>query len=135
MRTMDPTRRLVLDRAITVHRRALQDRADTAARNAPEDTGATKRSVKQTRRVTGNTISGVLEFTTPQAGYTDRGTRPHVIRARKARALSFYWPKAGRRVAFRQVNHPGSRKHQGWFSRTVTPREWSQALTRALRGF
>lgn len=36
------------------------------------------------------------------------GARPHVIRARNAPVLSFFWPKVGRRVAFKSVNHPGN---------------------------
>ena len=34
------------------------------------------------------------------------GTRPHVIRARNAKALRFRWH--GRIVYFKQVNHPGT---------------------------
>lgn len=36
------------------------------------------------------------------------GTLPHVIRARLRPMLVFYWPKVGRVVAFKQVNHPGT---------------------------
>lgn len=39
----------------------------------------------------------------------ERGARPHVITARNAPALSFFWDKLGRRVSFRSVNHPGFR--------------------------
>lgn len=45
---------------------------------------------------------------TPYLGYVMRGTPPHVIRARRAQALSFVWPKAGGRVFFVSVNHPGT---------------------------
>jgi hypothetical protein len=36
------------------------------------------------------------------------GTRPHVIRARRAPMLVFYWRRVGRVVAFKKVNHPGT---------------------------
>ena len=36
------------------------------------------------------------------------GTRPHTIRARRKPLLVFFWPKAGRVVSFKQVNHPGT---------------------------
>ncbi len=40
------------------------------------------------------------------------GTPPHVIRARNKPALVFYWPKVGRVVSFRQVNHPGTKPNR-----------------------
>lgn len=37
------------------------------------------------------------------------GTRPHVIRPRKAGGrLVFFWAKVGRTVALKHVNHPGT---------------------------
>jgi|SRR5690606_34873846 len=36
-----------------------------------------------------------------------KGTMPHVIRARRAPRLVFFWPKVGRVVSFKSVNHPG----------------------------
>lgn len=40
------------------------------------------------------------------------GTPPHVIRARVKPRLVFYWPRLGRVVAFKQVNHPGTRPNR-----------------------
>jgi hypothetical protein len=38
------------------------------------------------------------------------GTRKHLILPKRTGGrLAFYWPKVGRRVAFRKVNHPGTR--------------------------
>ena len=45
----------------------------------------------------------------PYSIFVHQGTRPHVIRAVNARALSFYWPRVGRQVFFASVNHPGTR--------------------------
>lgn len=49
-----------------------------------------------------------------QAATTNSGARPHVIRPRRGKVLSFHWPKAGGRVAFRYVNHPGNRGTHWW---------------------
>jgi len=40
------------------------------------------------------------------------GTRPHVIRAVRKPRLVFYWPKVGRVVSFKQVNHPGTQPNR-----------------------
>lgn len=40
------------------------------------------------------------------------GTQPHVIAARRKPFLVFYWPKAGRVVRFRSVNHPGTQPNR-----------------------
>lgn len=41
--------------------------------------------------------------------WLEKGTRPHVIVARNASALFFFWDKLGRNVSFKSVNHPGFR--------------------------
>jgi hypothetical protein len=41
--------------------------------------------------------------------YIIEGTRPHVIRARNAQALHFYWAKMGQDVFFKSVQHPGTK--------------------------
>jgi hypothetical protein len=43
------------------------------------------------------------------ARFLQEGTRPHIIRARRAAALHFYWEKMGREVWFKHVSHPGTR--------------------------
>ena len=52
---------------------------------------------------------GSITTSVPYALYVDKGTKPHVIRAKGKGLLHFYWPKVGRWVAFKQVNHPGFR--------------------------
>lgn len=39
--------------------------------------------------------------------WLEDGTAAHVIRARNATALFFFWEKVGRNVMFQKVNHPG----------------------------
>lgn len=42
------------------------------------------------------------------AAFVIKGTAPHVIKAKNAPRLVFFWPKAGRVVHFKSVNHPGT---------------------------
>lgn len=48
----------------------------------------------------------------PAALYHHEGTQPHTIRASRAPMLVFYWPKAGRVMVVRQVQHPGTRPNR-----------------------
>jgi hypothetical protein len=50
--------------------------------------------------------------------WLEHGTRAHVIRARRARYLRFFWRKLGRVVYFKSVNHPGTRPY--WFLKRAT---------------
>lgn len=54
-------------------------------------------------------IDGGVSVDVPYAASVHEGARPHVIRAKHAPMLSFYWPKVGRQVFFKSVNHPGNR--------------------------
>lgn len=65
-----------------------------------------------------------------QAATTNTGARPHVIRARRAKTLAFYWPKAGRTVYPAQVNHPGNRGTH-WWDRTMRSPVIRRAMKRA----
>lgn len=128
-----------LRRAVTrwkddVARSAAHGMAVETDRAVPIDTGETARS----RRVTLVASTSLrsrwrLEYPTPQAGYTDRGTGPHPITPHPPRRfLRFYSARAGRMVFARRVLHPGSRKHVGWFSQTVQ-RRWGQMVREAVR--
>ena|SRR3990167_3307573 len=55
--------------------------------------------------------------TAKYAGWIERGTAPHVIRARRAPTLAFFWPRVGSWVYPLKVNHPGTRPY--WFLRTA----------------
>lgn len=46
------------------------------------------------------------------AKWVHEGTQPHVIYARRAPRLVFFWPKVGRVVAFPKVNHPGTKPNR-----------------------
>ena len=86
--------------------------AEQARELAPSRTGKLRQSidVEQRRDTAGRFTPGwAVVSDAPYALYVHEGTRPHVIRARRAAALVFYWEKVGAVVAFRQVNHPGTR--------------------------
>lgn len=44
--------------------------------------------------------------------YMDQGTKPHVIKAKNAPYLTFFWPKVGRVVHFKSVQHPGTKPYK-----------------------
>jgi hypothetical protein len=60
------------------------------------------------------------------AQWIREGTRAHEIVPRQARALSFFWPRAGAHVTFARVWHPGTRPNP-WESK---PREAAEQLVR-----
>lgn len=69
--------------------------------NGSVKTGHLRRSI--THRV--STIEGVVSANTKYAEGVEKGTKPHVIRAKKKKAL--YWQGASHPV--KVVNHPGSK--------------------------
>ena len=68
------------------------------------------------------------------ASFVEDGTRPHVIRARRAKTLAFYSETLNRFVFPRSVNHPGT-KPTKFFSRAVAgaEQELSARITEDLR--
>lgn len=87
-----------------------------------------------------------VEYPTKVANFLEDGTRPHVIRARRGKALRFVWTGVARNPAsrpasgrvpqstgtatyfFRSVHHPGSTKQRGWWSGIVNQRRWERQL-------
>lgn len=87
---------------------------DAARQEAPVKTGLLRSKLRvEPFRMTGPNKGeggvGVSKEDVPYAGYVRWGTRPHVIRARNAKYLRFYWPRVGRVVFFKKVNHPGTK--------------------------
>jgi hypothetical protein len=82
-----------------------------AKEEAPERTGQLKRMIHadEVRRTGPWTLAGGVSSLARHSAFVHKGTRPHVIRARNAPALVFYWPKVGRTVFFKRVNHPGTK--------------------------
>lgn len=63
--------------------------------------------VRTTRRYTIILRNGALKGRVGYASFLDKGTSPHIIRARRARALRFMYQ--GRFILRTQVKHPGNR--------------------------
>lgn len=83
----------------------------TAQSLAPVRSGTLKTAIRAdaSRRRGPWKIDGGVSVNVPYAAAVHEGARPHIIRARRAPVLSFFWPKVGRQVFFKSVNHPGSR--------------------------
>ncbi|QRE81831.1 hypothetical protein F1734_17335 [Rhodococcus ruber] len=84
--------------------------AAQAKMNVPVRTGNLGRSIQEDPIVFSGPfrVTSGVTATASYAAAVHEGTRPHVIRARNARALAF--PGAGGRTVFRRsVNHPGTR--------------------------
>lgn len=109
-----------------VHGTALDDMPDRMRPYAPIGTqvprgrapGQLRKSIRRDRaavgfsvtRVTGRIIAPVI-----QAETTEKGSPPHVIRPRRAGGLLvFYWPKIGKVIGLRYVNHPGNQPKPWW---------------------
>lgn len=130
--------------ATATHRRAVEDVLSALDDAVPRGTGGPGRTgppLANQRQVTIDPLSARVAYP-PLGRMLNVGTRPHVIRATRARVLSFVWPAGPRALAanpatarffFPQVNHPGSTKHRGWWDGVVNDRRWGVALDRAAR--
>jgi hypothetical protein len=74
--------------------------------------GALKASIRTERGVWHKGIRFHTGSDVPYALYVEEGTRPHEIRAKNAPFLVFFWPKVGRVVHFKRVQHPGTRPYK-----------------------
>ena len=83
----------------------------TAKQIAPERSGELKRLIRAdpVRRVGPWQLESGVSSLARHSAPVHEGARPHLIRAKNARALRFYWPKVGGIVFFKKVNHPGNR--------------------------
>lgn len=101
---------------------------------APVKTGDTRERIAiESQRSLSTEVAFTIVSPTPQSNWTEEGTRPHIIRPRRRRALRFV---AGGQVVFaKKVNHPGN-PARPWF-RPTTARRWPahvrREFARALR--
>ncbi len=131
--TTDLKRRLrrsgagVHDKAVVAMGRKLDE---VVPIGAPREGGGPKLKDDQSIRLirTPPSFLGTIEYTVPQAEFTNDGTSPHMING--APTLAFFWPKVGRTVFFRSVQHPGN-EAQRWFSKVMTQAEWQESLALA----
>lgn len=81
---------------------------------APKRTNKMANSIEY--RKGGNPAGSGISF---QAGswtvnytlFMEEGTKPHKIHAKNSPYLVFFWPKVGSVVAFKSVNHPGTKPY------------------------
>lgn len=101
---------------------ALESAVDAAARDAfstnlfANHTWKLRSGTKAT--VDRQNYTGRLENRVKYARYIEEGTKPHVIEARRAPVLRFFWTRHGMWFAGKKVNHPGTKprpffKHAG----------------------
>lgn len=125
--------------------------ADLDRRVPRAKTGALSRSKRIVTHVRPSSITSIIAYEAPQAAWTDRGTRPHVIVPRRAGGVLRFprfgparrpvtgAPARGRRrfsgggyVFARKVRHPGNRGNR-WFRGAVTLTKWRGYLRAAGR--
>lgn len=101
----------VMGQLDTFHRGFTLRVATEARALAPARSGFLKSriSADPSRRSGPWKIDGGVSVDVPYAAAVHEGARAHVIRAKHAPMLSFFWPKVGRQVFFKSVNHPGNR--------------------------
>jgi hypothetical protein len=96
---------------------------------APFATGELRDSIESFAGHSGAGLwEGEIGSPSDVAHFTDSGTEAHFIEGNPL--LVFHWPEAGGTVFFRSVNHPGSHKHDGWFTEK-TPERWADAVAEA----
>ena len=94
-------------------------------------TGRLEGSLRAITKFAGKGLTLEIEMSGVQARILEEGgtTRPHIIRARRAAALAFFWAKAGNFVFFKRVHHPGSR----FKPRRILSRSFEQRSTQLVR--
>lgn len=113
-----PVIRDMLERGERVKRRAQElvgvyDPPDAySAANRQRRPGTLRDSIVKRVADVGGQPAVIVGSDDPIALLHHEGTQPHPIEARQAPMLVFYWPKAGRVVSFRRVNHPGTQPNR-----------------------
>lgn len=96
-------------------------------------TGQTAAATTHTVRKGRGSWTVALQNRAKHAAALDLGARPHVIAARRAPFLVFWWPKLRRLMALRKVNHPGNRPYRFLYRATHAAfRVFAKGATSAL---
>lgn len=86
--------------------------ANALVNRAPRKTGEYARSINFKTYETNNVISLRFYAAQPLTGWIRGGTKPHIIAARNAKNLRFYWDKGPRGAGiyfYPYVHHPGTK--------------------------
>lgn len=100
-----------------VHSRLRRSTAEQARLGAPVRSGRLRSMIREDpTRERPLWVGGGVTSHAPYSIFQEKGAREHIIRARNASALRFFWPKVGYPpppppgvVTFRSVRHPGQR--------------------------
>lgn len=86
---------------------------DPVPRRQPRRPGTLRDSIVKRFAMDGNTPTVIVGSSDPIALWHHEGTQPHSIDAKSAaKPLVFYWPRTGRVMVVRHVNHPGTRPNR-----------------------
>jgi hypothetical protein len=84
--------------------------AQDEAPKSPTSTGRFWRGIRFRTYVRGSEIGFTATSPQPLGTYIVKGTKPHIIRAKFAKALYFFWPRGGGKYYSRKsVRHPGTK--------------------------
>lgn len=131
MARLDQLRVRVRKRVDTAVARAAPKLQKALKESALKDTGAMAQMTTVSGLRSSSSGPGVeVRVAVPYATFTvPPGTQPHIIRPVRAKALSFFWPAAGRVVFFGKVNHPGF-AGSPWYSDVVD--KWPEMVEKEL---
>jgi len=121
--TIKPPFRDIHGRFVKADARLIEDRremvrhlgrrwVELARSEAPEKTGKFKRGIGFKTYVRGTAITLQSYRPEPLGTWITGGTKAHIIRAKHAKALRFYWangPHGAGMYSFRAVHHPGTK--------------------------
>lgn len=133
MATYDPLRKQLVARGDLVARAVAADLKEQLQRSAQDhhhSTTPAKGVVVTVRRDGANRWQVVATARGKIATFTDKGTRPHMIRPRRAKALA--WSKGGKTIFAAWVWHPGY-KGSGWFRKVMIASNLRETVRRNLR--
>ena len=110
--TLNDVRFQLKQKTQRVARRMAESGTADLQRTSPVDTGALSRATDISYTQSRNRVVWDVTVDVPYAEAQAYGARPHVIKGNPY--LRFYWPKAGKIVYFRSVNHPGNQPNRWW---------------------
>jgi hypothetical protein len=79
----------------------------------PVDTGNLRAGQRMTMRARRTFVAGRVEAPAKYAHFVHDGTKPHIIRARRKKALAFFWLKVGMPVIVPKKPGGGTGKRKG----------------------
>ena len=116
------------------HQEAIQELGETfiriAREEAPAKSGKFRRSIRASYSNDQKTMSFRTHHAEPLGSWIIRGTRSHVIRPVRRKALRFYWEKGqfGPGIYFfMKVNHPGTQPNR-YLDRALHQWDWDSRV-------